>query len=190
MKKLVVFASGSGSNFQAIIDGIEKNEINAEISGLITDRLESGAAARAKKHRIPYLEINDKNPEQFSNKVIEQLNVWDPDLIVLAGFLRKVSDSIIHRYQNKIINIHPSLLPKYGGKGFHGLNVHTAVIESGDIESGCTVHFVNEEYDRGEIIMQKRVQVHDNDTPTTLAARVLKAEHKLLPTVINKLLKD
>ncbi len=190
MKKLVVFASGSGSNFQAIIDGIEKKEINAQISGLITDRQESGAAARAKKHQIPFVEIQEKNPDQFSNKIIEQLNDWNPDLIILAGFLRKVSDSIVHRYQNMIINIHPSLLPKYGGKGFHGLNVHKAVIDAGDLESGCTVHFVNEEYDRGEIIMQKRVDVRENDTPTTLAARVLKAEHKLLPTVINKLLKD
>lgn len=185
-----MFASGSGSNFQAIIDGIEKKEINAQISGLITDRLESGAAARAKKHRIPYVEIQEKNPDLFSNRVLEHLNDWNPDLIVLAGFLRKVSDTVIHRYKNRIINIHPSLLPKYGGKGFFGLNVHKAVLNAGDRESGCTVHFVNEEYDRGEIIMQKRVEVRDNDTPTTLAARVLNAEHKLLPTVINKLLKD
>lgn len=190
MKKLVVFASGSGSNFQAIIDGIDKKEINAQISGLITDRLESGAAARAIKHRISFLEIQDKNPNLFTNRVIEQLNEWDPDLIVLAGFLRKVPDQIVQQYKNTIINIHPSLLPKYGGKGFHGLNVHKAVLEAGDIESGCTVHFVNEEYDRGEIIMQKRVDVRNSDTPATLAARVLKAEHKLLPTVINKLLKD
>lgn len=190
MKKLVVFASGSGSNFQAIIDGIEKKEINAQISGLITDRLESGAATRAKKHRIPYVEIDEKNPELFSKKIFEQLNDWDPDLIILAGFLRKISDAIVLRYHNKIINIHPSLLPKYGGKGFHGLNVHKAVLEAGDRESGCTVHFVNEEYDRGEIIMQKRVEVRDNDTPATLAARVLDAEHVLLPTVINKLLID
>lgn len=185
-----MFASGSGSNFQAIIDGIEKKEINAQISGLITDRLESGAAARAKKHRIPYLEIEEKNPEMFANIVIEHLNDWNPDLIVLAGFLRKVSDRIVHQYKNKIINIHPALLPKYGGKGFHGLNVHKAVLDAGDPESGCTVHFVNEEYDRGEIIMQQRVEVQNNDTPTTLAARVLKAEHKLLPTVINKLLNN
>lgn len=190
MKKLVVFASGSGSNFQAIIDGIEKKEIKAQISGLITDRLGSGAVERAKKHRIPYLEIPEKNPELFSKIVLEQLNDWNPDLIVLAGFLRKVSDSIVQRYNNKIINIHPSLLPKYGGKGFYGLNVHKAVLEAGDLESGCTVHYVNEEFDRGNIILQKRVEVRVNDTPITLAARVLNAEHKLLPTVINKLLKN
>lgn len=190
MKKLVVFASGSGSNFQAIIDGIEKKEINAQISGLITDRLDCGAATRAKYHKIPFVEIDEKNPVLFSNRTIGQLNNWDPDLIILAGFLSKISDTVVQQYHNKIINIHPSLLPKYGGKGFHGFNVHKAVLEAGDLHSGCTVHFVNEEYDRGEIIMQKRVKVLKNDTPTTLAARVLNAEHKLLPTVINKLLKD
>lgn len=190
MKKLVVFASGSGSNFQAIIDGIEKNEIDAQISGLITDRLESGAAARAKKHQIPFVVITEKNPVRFSSIVIEQLDLWNPDFIVLAGFLRKISDDIIQKYPDKIINIHPSLLPKYGGKGFYGLHVHKAVLEAGDLESGCTVHFVNEEYDRGAIIMQERVEVLKNDTPESLAARVLKAEHRLLPTVIKKLLKD
>ena len=190
MKKLVVFASGSGSNFQAIIDGIEEKEINAKISGLVTDRFGTGAASRAKNHQIPYVEIDEKNPDLFTSRVIEHLNDWDPDLIVLAGFLKKISDRVVQKYYDKIINIHPALLPKYGGKGFHGLNVHKAVIEAGDLESGCTVHFVNEEYDRGEIIMQKRVKVRENDTPETLAARVLKAEHKLLPTVINKLLKD
>ena len=190
MKKLVVFASGSGSNFQAIIDGIEKKEINAKISGLITDRFGTGAVERAKKHQIPYVEIEENNPELFSNIAVEQLNIWKPDFIVLAGFLRKISDEIIHRYPNKIINIHPSLLPKYGGKGFYGLKVHKAVLEAGDLESGCTVHYVNEEYDRGAIIMQQRVDVLENDTPETLAARVLNAEHKLLPTVIKKLLTD
>lgn len=190
MKKLVVFASGSGSNFQAIIDGIEKKEIKAQISGLITDRLGTGAVARAKIHQIPYLEIYEKNSELFSIRVSEQLTIWNPDLIVLAGFLRKVSDIVVQKYNNKIINIHPALLPKYGGKGYHGLNVHKAVLEAGDSESGCTVHYVNEEYDRGDIIMQERVEVRNSDTPTTLAARVLKAEHQLLPTVINKLLKN
>lgn len=190
MKKLAVFASGSGSNFQAIIDGIEKKEIHAKISGLITDRPNSGAAKRAEKHQIPYVEIVEKNPELFSKIAIRQLNTWKPDLIVLAGFLRKVSDEIIHRYPNKIINIHPSLLPKYGGKGFYGLNVHKTVLEAGDHESGCTVHYVNEDYDRGEIIMQQKVNVHADDTPETLAERVLKSEHQLLPNVINKLLNN
>lgn len=188
MKKLVVFASGSGSNFQAIIDGVEKKEIHAEISGLITDRLNSGAAERAKKHRIPFVEIKEKNPDQFTKIVIDHLNIWKPDFIILAGFLKKISDEIIHKFPKKIINIHPSLLPKYGGKGYYGLNVHKAVLEAGDHESGCTVHYVNEDYDRGEIIMQQRVEVLEYDTPETLAARVLDAEHKLLPTVINNLI--
>ena len=116
------------------------------------------------------------------------LQDWDPDLIVLAGYLKKIPDSVVDYYKDRIINIHPSLLPKYGGKGFYGRNVHKAVIEAGDPFSGCTVHFVNSEYDRGSIIQQKKIPVFSADTPDSLAKRVLKEEHKLLPKVINQLI--
>lgn len=173
---------------QAIIDEIESGEIRAEIAGLIVNKPEIKAIERAKKFNIPVSIITDKNEKSFTSKLREQLSDWKPDLIVLAGFLRKIPDSIIKKYQNKIINIHPALLPKFGGKGFYGLNVHQAVLESGDTESGCTVHFVNEEYDKGPIISQEKVPVHASDTPEVLAKRVLKAEHKLLPLVIKKLI--
>lgn len=188
MKKLVVFASGSGSNFQAIIDAIRENRIKAKITGLITNRENTGAEERAKSHQIPVTVISDKDPAVFSDKLDQQLSLWSPDLIVLAGFLKKVPDRIVRSYQNRIINIHPSLLPKFGGKGFYGLKVHEAVLESGDSKTGCTVHYVNEFYDEGAIIEQIEVAVHSTDTPETLAARVLKAEHKLLPNIIQKLL--
>lgn len=188
MKKLVIFASGSGTNMQAIIDKIEAGEIRAEIVGLIVNKPGIKSIERATKFNIPVSVIAEKDQEDFSKKLTKKLNEWNPDLIILAGFLKKIPDSIIKKYENKIINIHPALLPKYGGKGFYGLNVHKAVIEAGDKESGCTVHYVNKEYDKGPIISQEKVPVHPNDTPEDLAKRVLKAEHKLLPTVIKKII--
>lgn len=173
---------------QAIIDEIESGKIQAKIAGLIVNKSEIKAIKRARKYNIPVSIITDKDDETFSSKLSDRLSEWEPDLIVLAGFLRKIPDSIIKKYRNKIINIHPALLPKFGGKGFYGLNVHKAVLESGDKESGCTVHYVNEEYDKGPIIRQKKVPVHSTDTPENLAKRVLKAEHKLLPSVIKKLI--
>lgn len=188
MKKLVLFASGSGTNMQAVIDEIKSGEIRAEITGLIVNKPEIKAIERAKNFNIPVSIITDKDDNSFASKLSQQLSDWKPDLIVLAGFLRKIPDSIIKKYQNRIINIHPALLPKFGGKGFYGLNVHKAVLESGDKETGCTVHYVNEEYDKGPIISQETVPVHSSDTPEILAKRVLKAEHKLLPSVIKKLI--
>lgn len=188
MKKLVIFASGSGTNMQAIINEIEAGEIQAGIAGLIVNKPEIKSIERAKKYNIPVSIITDKDTISFTSKLRKQLSEWSPDLIVLAGFLKKIPDSIIKEYKNKIINIHPALLPKFGGKGFYGLNVHKTVLESGDKESGCTVHFVNEEYDKGPIISQAKVPVHSTDTPEILAKRVLEEEHKLLPKVIKKLI--
>lgn len=181
-------ASGSGSNFQAIIDAIREHHIKAQITGLITNRENTGAKKKAIHHNIPVAIITDHDPSSYEDKLQNQLASWSPDLIVLAGFLKKVPDHIVRKYQNRIINIHPSLLPKYGGKGFYGLKVHEAVLHSGDTLTGCTVHFVNENYDEGDIIEQIEVEVRDSDTPETLASRVLKEEHKLLPKVIQKLL--
>lgn len=188
MKKLVIFASGSGTNMQAIIDQVQAKKIRAIIAGLIVNKPNIQSIERAKKFGIPVSVISDKDEDSFTKKLDKQLDTWSPDLIVLAGFLKKIPLSVIKEYKNKIINIHPALLPKYGGKGFYGMNVHKAVLESGDKESGCTVHFVNEEYDKGPVISQKKVPVHPTDTPEDLANRVLKAEHKLLPSVIKKLI--
>lgn len=188
MKKLVVFASGSGSNFQAIIDAVENGTISAEIAGLISNKKDAGAVGWAQKHQIPVRIIPAGDPGVFVKELPRQLDIWSPDLIVLAGFLKKIPDKILKKYPRRIINIHPSLLPKYGGKGFYGQRVHQAVLDAGDDISGCTVHYVNEEYDRGDIIRQERVDVLPGDTPETLAARVLSREHQILPVVIKDLI--
>ena len=184
----MIFASGSGTNMQAVIDEIEEKRIDAEIAGLITNKHDIKAVKRAKKCNIPVCVLTDTDDKNYALKLDKQLSEWQPDLIVLAGFLKKIPDFLIKKYENKIINIHPALLPKFGGKGFYGLKVHKAVLESGDKETGCTVHYVNEEYDKGPIISQTKVPVHPSDTPETLAKRVLKAEHELLPSVIKKLI--
>ncbi len=188
MKKLVFFASGSGSNFQSVIDAINRDEISASIVGLITDNPKSGSIERAKNAQISTALIPYSPESFFSKKIEETLDKWNPDLIVLAGYLKKVPDSVVQTYQNRIINIHPSLLPKYGGKGFYGHKVHKAVLDAGDSVSGCTVHYVNSEYDQGSVIKQVKVPVHQNDTPESLAERVLAEEHKLLPNVIKQLI--
>lgn len=173
---------------QAIINEIEEGRLNAEIAGLITNKDKIKAADRAKKHGIPVRVFSDTNQKEYDINLLKQLDEWQPDLIVLAGFLRKIPEEIIKKYENQIINIHPALLPKFGGKGFYGLKVHHAVLESGDTETGCTVHYVHEEYDTGPIIDQIKVPVRPTDTPEILAKRVLEAEHRLLPSVIKKLI--
>lgn len=186
----MVFASGSGSNFQAVIDAIEAEQIkHATIAGLIAGKPDIQAIERANHAGIP-VEVLDSaaSDDQRDRQLAGKLSEWDPDLVVLAGYLRKIPDQIVKKFDQKIINIHPSLLPKYGGKGFYGSRVHAAVLESGDRESGCTVHFVNEHYDQGSIIRQVRVPVKPNDTVESLSKRVLEKEHQLLPAVINELL--
>ena len=190
MKNIVVLASGSGSNFQAIIDAIQSGRIrSAAITGLIAGKPGIRAAERAKSAGIPVKVLDGSLPANQSEKQLaEYLEKWNPDLIVLAGYMRKIPDKIVRKYHNRIINIHPSLLPKYGGKGFYGSRVHSAVLEAGDRESGCTVHFVNEQYDQGDIISQVRVPVKSDDSVETLSKRVLLNEHQLLPDAIDKLL--
>jgi len=186
--KLLFFASGSGTNFQSVIDAINSGELDVEISGLITDREDAGAIQRARKHAIPVFVVTPEPGNTYGRRLLSVLKNLEPSLIVLAGFLRKIPDSVIDQFRGKIINIHPSLLPKYGGRGFFGLNVHRAVIENNDPISGCTIHFVDEKYDNGDIIAQIEVPVNESDTPESLAKKVLKEEHKLLPDTIQKIL--
>jgi phosphoribosylglycinamide formyltransferase 1 len=188
VKKLVVLASGSGSNFQAIIDAIAQGDVKAHIAGLIAGKPGIGAVEKARKYDIPVVVLDNPPGPDHSRRLLDYLNRWNPDLIILAGYLRKIPDDVVEAYKNRIINIHPSLLPRYGGKGFYGEHVHRAVLEAGDTESGCTVHYVNELYDEGDIIRQVTVPVLAEDTPETLAKRVLAEEHKLLPSVIAELL--
>ena len=193
LQHIVVFASGSGTNFQSLIDAVESGQIPAQIRGLITNRPNIKALERARKHGIEstVLTPSDYDTEQDYVKALQKtLTDWKTDLIVLAGYMIKIPSEVIDRYKGRILNIHPSLLPKYGGKGFYGINVHRAVIENQESESGCTVHIVDEEYDQGPILAQKKVPVQKSDTPETLAKRVLKKEHELFPKVVAKIVKD
>jgi len=190
LKNIVVFASGSGTNFQAVIDAVESGEIKARIRGLVASKPGIGALERARNHGIEHriLAPSDfETGDAYVSALLELLEKWNTDLIVLAGYMLKIPAPVIERYPQRIINIHPALLPKYGGKGFYGTRVHEAVLEGGEEESGCTVHYVTEEYDDGPIIAQKRVPVKEADDPETLAARVLEQEHRLLPKVVARL---
>ncbi len=192
MKNIVVFASGSGSNFQSIIDAISSGSLEATITGLITDRDGIQSIERARFHNIPYFILPPKSyseQESYDVELSRTLKSCNADILVLAGYLKKIPNSIIDTYRDRILNIHPSLLPKYGGKGFYGIKVHQAVLNNGDTKSGCTVHIVNEMYDDGPILGQAEVPVQPSDTPSDLANRVLAEEHTLYPKVISEFLK-
>jgi phosphoribosylglycinamide formyltransferase 1 len=191
LKRIVVFASGSGSNFQSIIDAIAKGELSAQCVGLICDREGIGAIDKARRVHIPVYVHRRKDYQDFENyflALFADLNALKPDLIVLAGYLSKIPSGIVEHWAGKIINIHPALLPKFGGKGFYGLFVHEAVLKASETQSGCTVHYVDEVYDHGSIIEQSVVPVIPGDTPESLQARVLEQEHIIYPKVIQQLL--
>lgn len=190
MANIVVFASGSGTNFQALIDAVESGQIQATIKGLISNRSDNQALARADSHNIEARVIRPsqfKSKQKYTTEVLNQLHDWDTDLIVLAGYMIKIPDALIKKYENRIVNIHPSLLPKYGGKGFYGEKVHQAVIDNKESESGCTVHLVTKKYDQGPILAQRKVPVKADDDADSLSKRILKEEHKLLPVVVGRL---
>lgn len=190
--RIVVLASGSGSNFQAILNAIDRGEIDAEVVRLIASRPSIGAIEKASIANIPSSVIQKNQfdgSESFENALLNELSSANPDLVVLAGYLVQIPVSVIRAFENKIINIHPSLLPDFGGKGYYGHNVHEAVLKAGKRESGCTVHLVTENYDEGPILAQSKVPVLPSDTPDSLASRVLSEEHKLLPEIIQTILK-
>lgn len=190
-RQLTIFASGTGTNFKTIHQATLDNRIPATITALISNKADAGALKYAKDQDIrTYLISPDEYPSEkaFADHLEEVLIAENPDLIPLAGFLKKIPDRIITNYPGRIINIHPSLLPKYGGKGWYGMKVHQAVIENNEAESGCTVHYVTPEYDQGPVIAQKRVTVEPNDTPESLAKKVQEQEHLLYPEVIRNLL--
>lgn len=189
-KRIAVLVSGGGSNLQSIIDNIEQGNLNCEISYVIADR-ECYGLERAEKHGIKNVLLDRKVlKEKLSDEISNVLENDDEktDYIVLAGYLSILSPEFIKKWSRKIINIHPSLLPKFGGKGMYGMNVHRAVIEEKETESGCTIHFVDTGVDTGEIILQMKVPVLSDDTPEILQKRVLEKEHVLLIEGIKKLL--
>ena len=188
-KKIAVLVSGSGSNLQSIIDNVENGNLNCEITYVIADR-ECYGLQRAEKYGIETLLLDRKIIDnKLANEIIDStLEKSKTDYIVLAGYLSILTEKFIKKWDKRVINIHPSLLPKFGGKGMYGIKVHEAVIKAGEKESGCTVHFVTNEIDAGEIITNVKVPVLEDDTPETLQKRVLEQEHKLLIKGIKKIL--
>lgn len=187
MKNIVILVSGGGTNLQRIIDSIDKGEIpNAKISLVVADR-ECYGLTRAENHHIPNVLI--KRGKDFCEN-LDKVLPNDTDLIVLAGFLSIITQEFVTKYEGKIINIHPSLLPKFGGKGMWGMNVHNAVIDAKETESGATVHYVTAGIDEGEIILQGKVSVTDSDTPETLAEKIHQVEYDIFPKAIMKVLEE
>lgn len=190
MLKIAVLVSGGGTNLQAIIDSIEKGMItNAEISVVISNNPNAYALERAKKHGIEAVCISPKQyekREEFNRDFLEKLNSYQVDLVVLAGFLVVLPEMMIKQYENRIINIHPSLIPSFCGKGFYGLKVHEEALARGVKVTGATVHFVDAGTDTGPIIFQRAVEVKQGDTPEVLQRRVMEeAEWVLLPKAID-----
>ncbi len=187
MKKIIVFASGSGTNAENIIKHFAKTK-TAKVVSVFTNNASAKVIERAKNHQIP-VEIFSKN-ELIERNVLQRIQKIDPDLIVLAGFLLKFPDNIIEQYPNKIINIHPALLPNYGGKGMYGMHIHRAIVNNKEKETGISIHYVNENYDEGGIIFQKNVVLTDEDTPETVAGKIHELEQKYFPEIISRLLED
>jgi|TARA_B110000438_G_scaffold124776_1_gene121549 formyltetrahydrofolate-dependent phosphoribosylglycinamide formyltransferase len=184
---IVVFASGSGSNFKSIHQKIKEGEISGKIKIVVSNNPNSGALKYAISEGIPIFihnKVRFHNEEKYYESLSKKLIEVNAELLVLAGFMKKIPDEIVAHFERRIINIHPSLLPKFGGKGFFGMNVHRAVIQLGEKESGASVHFVNKIYDDGPIVAQSVITVNDNESPEDLAARVLVEEHKLYPEVV------
>lgn len=185
--RIGVLVSGSGSNLQSIIDAVEAGNLHSEIVCVLSNKEAAYGLERARKHGIPAYFINPKEAE-YDEKVLSCLQAHGVDLVVLAGYLKIVDPKMIEAYKGKIINIHPSLLPKFGGKGYYGIKVHEAVLEAGETESGATVHFVDIGIDTGETIMQSKVPVYETDSADDLQKRVLyEVEHKILVKAIKKL---
>ncbi|MBI3292634.1 MAG: phosphoribosylglycinamide formyltransferase [Elusimicrobia bacterium] len=186
--RLAVLVSGAGSNLQAIIDAINAGKIpQAEIAVVVSSRRDAYAVERARRHHIEAVILNSQEcraPQEFGVKLAQVLEARQVDLVCLAGFLWRLDAGFIQKFRDRILNIHPALLPKFGGKGMYGRRVHEAVLASGEKESGCTVHVVDEEYDHGPIVLQAKVPLLPGDTPGTLAARIQEQEHRLYPEAI------
>jgi len=185
--RIATFASGRGSNFCAIVDAIESGELNSEVAGVISNNSDSGVIEFAKSKEFPYEVINKKRypgEGELKNKILDTLDDWSANFIVLAGYMKKIDSSVVRKYKNRILNIHPTLLPSFGGNGMYGLNVHEAVLNYGVKYSGVTVHIVTDEYDAGPIVLQQIVPVYENDTAEILQKRILVEEHKIYKVAI------
>ena len=184
MFKIAVLISGNGSNLEALIDACKKNLINGSVEIIISNNPDAYGIERAKNHLINYKIIDNnrfKTREDFDRALVEELQDSNPDLIVLAGFMRILTPVMIEAFKNKIINIHPSLLPKYPG-----LDTHNSVIKNGDLKHGVTIHYVNEVLDGGQIIAQGEISVNENETSEELKTRIHAIEHVMLPMIVSK----
>jgi len=188
MKKIAIFASGSGTNAEKIIQYFSnRNDVSIDI--ILSNKKNAFVLNRAQKFKIENIYFNKKDFIE-SEKILNLLLEKNINLLVLAGFLWLVPQNIVNAFDNKIINIHPALLPKYGGKGMYGNNVHKAVIENKEKYSGITIHYVNNKYDEGNIIFQAQCPVYESDSVNDLAKRIHKLEHKFFPKIIDSILKN
>lgn len=188
--RLGVLASHGGTNLQSIIDSCEAARIPAEVAVVISNNSQSGALERARKHKIEAVHLSNKqfpDNEDLDEAIVKVLKENGVDLVCLAGYMKKRGPKFLAAFKNRILNIHPALLPKFGGKGFYGMRVHEAVLAAKEKESGVTVHIVDESYDHGPILAQEKVPVLPNDTAESLAARILVEEHKIYSEVIGKI---
>ena len=194
MKKLAVLVSGGGSNLQSIIDQTKKGILKdiAEVVIVISNNPSAYGLKRARKENIKAVSLDYKNMDKndYDKQLYKLIKESGADLICLAGYLKKVPDEIVKEYKSKILNIHPALLPKFGGKGMYGHFVHEAVVKAKEKKSGPTVHYVDENYDTGSIILQTEVPVYETDTPEDVAARVLVQEHIIFPKAIKKVIEN
>ncbi|MDR0618000.1 MAG: phosphoribosylglycinamide formyltransferase [Endomicrobium sp.] len=195
MIRLAILVSGGGSNMQAIVNSTKNGILKgiAEVVLVISNNVNAYALQRAKKENIKSVCVQKKifaDLKDFNNNILQELLNEKIDLICLAGYMMLVDDNIINNYEGKILNIHPSLLPKFAGKGMYGHYVHEAVIKAKENKSGATVHFVEKDYDTGKVILQKEVDVFDKDLPENLAKRVLDLEHQIYPQAIKKVIED
>lgn len=192
-KKLAVFVSGGGSNFRSIHEASKRGSLHGDVVVLVTNKSECGGAEYARNNGIPVImfpKAKDESDGLCPNDLVDTLRRFEVDLILLAGYLKLIPVELIQAFERSIINIHPSLLPAFGGKGHYGMKVHKAVIAFGARFSGPTVHFVDEHYDTGRILAQRVVPVLANDTAEELAARVLREEHQLYVEVVEALCED
>ena len=187
MKHIVIFASGSGSNAENIILHFKKNP-HVKVAAVFSNNAQAGVLDKAKRLDVPTVIFIKE--ALASGEILEQVNSFNPDLIVLAGFLLKFPDNIITAYPKKIINIHPALLPKYGGKGMYGMHVHRAVVENKEPETGISIHYVDEHYDEGDIIFQQSVPLDGKETCEEVSQKIQRLEQEYFPKVIEKILNE
>ena len=189
--KLGFFASGRGSNMQAVIDACNAGILDAKACAVISNNSESEALARASREHIPCYHLSSKThpqPDQLDDAILSALRQHKVELVILAGYMKKLGNKTLTAYQGRVINIHPALLPKYGGAGMYGMYVHAAVIAAGDRETGVTIHLVDREYDHGDILAQCRLPVMQGDTAVILAERVLVREHSFLVETLKRII--